>query len=717
MSDKVELLAPAGSYECFIAALKGGADAVYLGLDRFGARANAANFTADELKRAMDEAHIIGRKIYLTVNTLFKDEEIGQLYDFLHDPYVNGLDGVIVQDPGVMAVISRQFPHLPIHVSTQAAVTSGESADFLKDLGVTRIVPARELSLDEIRKMKDDTGLEIECFIHGSMCYSYSGKCLLSSFIGGRSGNRGRCAQPCRLAYDGKYVLSLKDMCTIDILPSLIDAGISSFKIEGRMKSRDYVYAITSIYRKYIDKYYEGGKYLADSKDKNILISVYTRSGNCDGYYNRHNGREMITYDSPSYSAGSDEHEINLNDIPEPKLGINAHCVIHKNENAILRIYNDEYDVTFTSSVVPEEAVKRPVCADDVAKQISRFGSTALKAKNVSVDIEDGLFIANGELNLIRRQATEAFYEHILSSRRREVSSPAVAKPDIYMAGSADGYDYGNPEVNVSILDAKQLEKAMSGDADGIIVPMSLALQTGLPGKDTLGDRKLYISLPYVVRSDGYTNSPDRIGEFIEKYGSGSDVDGYYISNLESLGILTKCGYKGSITADIHMYAYNTEAYDLYRRFGITKTTVPVELNRTELAARGIRGEELIIYGALPVMISANCIHNTLYGCDHKSYGHMMSITDRKDEKLFVHCNCSECTNVIYNSSTLSIADEQALFERLRPSSVRLAFTYESADTVSDIIRAYTGSKKPDGSTDIKLINRYTKGHLKRGVF
>ena len=248
----VELLAPAGSYDCFIAAVNAGADAVYLGLDRFGARASAANFSQDELKRALDIAHMRDKKIYLTVNTLFKDREIDELYDLLYEPYIYGLDGAIVQDIGVMSALRREFCDLPIHASTQAAVTATAGIEFLKDLGVKRVVPARELSLEEIGRMAR-TGMEIECFIHGSMCYCYSGKCLMSSFIGGRSGNRGRCAQPCRLSYDGHYYLSLKDMCVIDMIPELIDAGIGSFKIEGRMKDSEYVYAVTSVYRKYID--------------------------------------------------------------------------------------------------------------------------------------------------------------------------------------------------------------------------------------------------------------------------------------------------------------------------------------------------------------------------------------------------------------------------------------------------------------------------------
>lgn len=258
MNKKVEILAPAGSYECLKAAVLAGADAVYIGGAMFGARAYAKNLSEEELLEAIDYVHVHGRKLYLTVNTLLKDQELEQLYDYLLPYYLRGLDGVIVQDIGVVGYIQEHFPKLPVHASTQMTITGAYGAEVMKRQGLTRVVPARELSLEEVREIKHKTGLEVECFVHGAMCYCYSGQCLLSSMIGGRSGNRGQCAQPCRLPYhlgDGKTsdLMSLKDMCTIDLLPELIEAGIDSFKIEGRMKQPEYVYTVVSIYRKYAE--------------------------------------------------------------------------------------------------------------------------------------------------------------------------------------------------------------------------------------------------------------------------------------------------------------------------------------------------------------------------------------------------------------------------------------------------------------------------------
>ncbi|MDE7198627.1 MAG: U32 family peptidase, partial [Lachnospiraceae bacterium] len=318
MVDRVELLAPAGNYNAFLGALNAGADAVYLGGDRFGARAYADNFDTKQVIRALHVAHFYGKKIYLTVNTLLKEREMETLSSYLAPFYEAGLDGVIVQDFGVFCYIREHFPGLPLHVSTQMTVTGVRGAALLKEQGACRIVPARELSLEEVRKIKEEAGVEVECFIHGAMCYCYSGQCLFSSILGGRSGNRGRCAQPCRLPYEcyegerrlsgSGYPLSLKDMCTLEYLPKLLAAGIDSFKIEGRMKRPEYAAGVTEIYRKYIDLYYKKGvaSYQVDPVDLDRLRGLSIRSEIQTGYYERHNGKEMITFDAPGYSKGDE---------------------------------------------------------------------------------------------------------------------------------------------------------------------------------------------------------------------------------------------------------------------------------------------------------------------------------------------------------------------------------------------------------------------------
>ena len=306
---KVEILAPAGSFESFLAAISAGADAVYAGGPCFGARAFATNFTEEKLLEAIDIAHLYGRRFYLTVNTLVKDCEIDRLYKYIRPLYEHGLDAVIVQDTGVMNIIRREFPGLGIHASTQTTVTNKEGALFLKEQGAERVVPARELSLNEVQDIYNETGMEVECFVHGALCYCYSGQCLMSSLIGGRSGNRGQCAQPCRLMYNvnnsKKYFMSLKDICTLDIIPDLIEAGIYSFKIEGRMKKPEYVASVTAMYRKYADFYLKNGRkgYRVLPEDKEKLMDIYNRGNFSEGYYKKRNGKDMLCLTRPNHTG------------------------------------------------------------------------------------------------------------------------------------------------------------------------------------------------------------------------------------------------------------------------------------------------------------------------------------------------------------------------------------------------------------------------------
>lgn len=437
---KVELLAPAGNYEAFLGAVHGGADAVYMGGTKFGARAYADNFTEEEMCRAIRYAHIYGRKVYLTLNTLVKTKEFPEIYDYLSPFYRAGLDGVIIQDFGVFHAVRRWFPDLALHASTQMAITGTEGAQFLKELGAQRIVPARELSLKEIRKMKEAVDIEIETFIHGAVCYCYSGQCLFSSMIGGRSGNRGRCAQPCRLPYQiggsGKkvYPLSLKDMCTIEILPELIEAGIDSLKIEGRMKSPEYAAGVTALYRKYIDRYYRNPEeeYRVSGQDMEELRALYIRSGISEGYYHQHNGQGMITLDSPSY-AGRDENlacrirkEYLEGDFRLPAA---AKAVLRKGSPAMLQLKSSRMckgaaamdeggtaEVTVTGEPV-QAARKCPLTMDAVRKQLAKSGNSVFRVEQIETEMDEDIFLPVKALNDLRRTACEKLEECIAGGR------------------------------------------------------------------------------------------------------------------------------------------------------------------------------------------------------------------------------------------------------------------------------------------------------------
>ncbi len=457
MDKKVELLAPAGNYEAFMGAMNAGADAVYLGGEKFGARAYADNFTVEEICRALHVAHFMGRKIYLTVNTLLKENEAAQLYEYLLPVYEGGLDGVIVQDLGVFRLIRAWFPGLPLHVSTQMTMTGSGGASILKEQGAVRIVPARELSLAEICTMKEETGLEIECFIHGAMCYCYSGQCLFSSILGGRSGNRGRCAQPCRLPYQiyadqnrvlGEgYPLSLKDMCTLEYIPQLIEAGIDSFKIEGRMKKPAYAAGVTAMYRKYIDLYYRQGTdgYRVEPEDMDRLRGLYIRSEIQTGYYERHNGKEMITLSKPGY-IGSDERvlaQIQAAYLHEPeKMPVRMSVEVREGMpiraqmmEAVKRVgasgsgqEETSADISrqpYTEGLIQAEAIgevaqtaqKAPLQTEDVRKQMTKTGNSCVKVVDCEIQMAGRVFVPVRALNQLRRDVTEAYEREVIAHK------------------------------------------------------------------------------------------------------------------------------------------------------------------------------------------------------------------------------------------------------------------------------------------------------------
>ena len=356
----IEVLAPAGSMECLKAAILNGADAVYLGGEMFGARAYAGNFNKEELLEAIDYVHLYGKKLFLTVNTLMKEEELPLLPGFLKPFYEQGLDAVIVQDLGAVSVIRKHFPKLEIHASTQMTITGVHGARIAKKMGAKRVVPARELSLEEIQEIKDDTGLDMECFVHGALCYCYSGQCFMSSMLGGRSGNRGRCAGTCRLPFylDGTkntknaYPLSLKDLCTIEHLPEILDHGVDSLKIEGRMKGPRYVGEVTRIYRKYVDLYLSEKPYKVESEDMKILMEVFNRGGFTGGYYKEYHGKDMMSMKRPDHQG---LYVGKISKLMKGKISFTAQEDIHKGDALQIRINSEEkveltkFEITNTS--------------------------------------------------------------------------------------------------------------------------------------------------------------------------------------------------------------------------------------------------------------------------------------------------------------------------------------------------------------------------------
>ena len=717
MKRSVELLAPAGNMECFEAAVNAGADAVYLGGDKFNARAYASNFSVQELIRALDMAHIYGRRVYLTLNILFKDAELSEIPDYIQPLYRAGLDGVILQDLGAAALIRQCFPGLPLHASTQMSVTDTEGMLYLKKQGFKRVVPARELSLKELKVIREKTGMELECFIHGALCYSYSGKCLFSSLLGGRSGNRGRCAGPCRLPYNGRYYLSAKDICTASILDRLIEAGISSFKIEGRMKGPEYVAGVTGIYRGIIDRYYRGEPLFADNAGKKELVSLYTRGGNSEGYYFQKNGPDMISLENPSYESADEELKKRLYleyAQKKPQLPLHARITVKEGEEAVLKLSyirkDQEISVTVTGDRA-QSAKNRALSREDVIKQIKKSGNTEFVIDEPEIIIEGRPFITVASLNALRRSAIEALRGQLLSGYHRETEAePAGGKESLLFEKPESNKANESRILHVCVSDAGQLESVLSTKVQAVSVMLSTA--DGREGLVRTAERireagKLfYPRMPYIIRRGFCKRESELLRLMCEK------SDGVMIDNLESLSFLLDIGYDKLIIADIHLYAMNGLSHSVLRAGNANLiTTVPVELNKKELFKRGLQGEELIVYGRLPMMESAQCVKRTMRGCSRER--EIIRLKDRYSNEFPCINFCEACTNVIYNSVPLCITEKDGVVERLAPGYMRLDFTDEEPGRIVDIINYYVnyGSNVSDPP-----VKDYTKGHLNRGV-
>jgi putative protease len=764
---RVELLSPAGGYETMVGAFNAGADAVYLGGSKFGARAYADNFDRDQVLDAVSYAHLHGKKIYMTVNTLVKESEFSQLYDFMLPYAENNLDGVIVQDYGVMRLIRREFPGIELHASTQQAVTGVYSARLLKDRGFTRVVPARELSLSEMRAIREEADIEVEAFIHGAMCYCYSGMCLFSSIVGGRSGNRGRCAQPCRLPYRVKgaggeeiYPLSLKDMSTISIIPDLIKAGIDSFKIEGRMKKPEYSAGVTALYRKYIDRYYADPGHWSGISEEDLdkLKSLYQRTGISQGYYFRHNDRSMVTIGSPAYNATSDAvlkdvHDRYLDGTLKLKVRIDAYVKAGEPISIVMSMSfaGQELSVCSTGNIV-QAASKRPMDEDSISRQLGKLGGTDFEADPIEVFIDDngtgsGVFVAVSELNDLRRELVNLMLEEIKKTGQMSTSTQTAAPARVH---EFKDYDYyakdrtGVAKLSVLVSSKDQLAAVLERIGGGsnlhnLYLDSNLFLSLDEKLIRKISDAKqeghiraALVALPYITRSEEFDGVKEvqTVADRIEE----ADFDGVLVRNLEQLGYLRSISYKKMVISDYSVYTWNSEAalelMDLNEGRGgfmLEELTIPYELSFREAGdmVRALRKKSAIpvsynIYGHIPMMVSAGCVKKTTDKCSgklHELYSENMSITDRMNNRLPVTMNCRSCYNVIWNAHPTSLHNK--LDEITREDifdSYRADFTVEDGRRTAAILDYYHSRLEGRSCEDIFEKIRFTTGHFKRGV-
>ena len=734
MHADIELLAPAGSYETFLAVIAAGADAVYVGGNAFGARAYANNFSEEELLAAIDYAHLHHRKLYLTVNTLLKEKELQeQLYDYLLPYYKQGLDAVIVQDMGAFSFIKEHFPDLEIHTSTQMTVTNRYGAQMMKDLGAKRVVTAREMSFAEIEDIAKHVDVEIESFVHGALCYCFSGQCLLSSIIGGRSGNRGRCAQPCRLPYEAynaekkrisnpkqPYLLSPKDLCTIEMIPQLVKAGIYSFKIEGRMKQAEYAAGVVSMYRKYIDLYLKKGEagYRVSKEDYQKLLDLGNRSGFTDGYYKKHNGADMITFEQPSHKKGNEVlqnyiRETYLN--TEIKEKINGTLILSQDLPAIMTVsYEDNY-VTVEGEVV-QPAKKQPLSLEKVEENVKKTGNTPFEFETLEIQMDDAIFMPVKALNQLRREALEKLLEQVLDHYRRELSD--VCKSAVTRKCCQSNTDK-KETFSASIENREQLKPVLKSQLIGEIYIDSTCYSRQTLLTELKNDcarikkagKKTYYILPAVFRKHTSDFYQSVVQELIN-----CELDGFVVKSYDALQFVKDNFVAKEIVIDQNLYTYNGKACETLSAFSPVKLTAPFELNKKELEQRDNRDSELVIYGRLPLMTSAQCVTRSVAGC--KKTPGIMYLKDRYDVAFPVKNACEECYNVIYNSKPLVLFGQAEELKKMQFQSYRLSFTTEEKQEIEQILNLCEKSFIGRETTGIKdfFKEEFTYGHYKRGV-
>ena len=697
-----ELLAPAGNLEILKGVIESGADAVYVGGSMFGARAYANNFTEEELLEAIDFAHLRGVKVYLTVNTLIKNSEFSKLYDYLLVYYKRGLDAVIVQDLGVVKAIHEYFPSMEIHTSTQMTVTGADGVRFLSQFGVTRVVMAREVSLAEMKRIHEETGMELEAFVHGALCYSYSGQCLFSSILGGRSGNRGRCAQPCRLPYtvEGKkdeYILSLKDMCGIKALDKLHDAGVYSLKIEGRMKQLEYACGVVKYYRSYIDS-----KKPVSDADYDRIKELGNRCGFTDRYYFDHNGSDMVTYVKPNFVSNAAE--------PSPekrKLSIEGELVLREGEPGSLTVKRG--DVTYKASIEPvSAALKAPLDKKAAIDRINKTGDTDFEFSHIKAQIGENVFVPNGALNKLRRDAISGLCDKLLKEYYRDdaryVDISSLSKLPEHAIKSDAAHETINDYTTIcSCMTRAQLDTLVTYDCfdvfylDFDMYDRKTLIQQFTDDVQSLAKRnkKVYLMLPTIFRAD----SSDYFVSIAKELDKVS-FDGFVVKNYEELYLADNLFTGKKVILDHNMYTFNDVSKSAFFEHGVSGDTVPLELNSKEIMHRNNIGSQMIVYGYYPLMTTANCVHKNTKGRDKKQK--LIYLKDRYNKSFAVCNNCKECYNTIYNSLPTMLTKNISKLKEAGIRSFRYSFTIETPKQIKAVM---------DDN-----VAEYTNGHYKRGV-
>lgn len=814
---KVELLAPVGDWNCLKAAVQNGADAVYFGVEQFNARMYAANFNVEDMKQVIDYCKLRNVKTNLTLNTLLENCEFDNAVDLAKEAYKAGVDAIIVQDLGLAKYLIDNIPGLPIHASTQMTVHNLQGVLKLEKLGFDRVVLSRELSCEEIEYICKNCKVEIETFIHGALCICYSGQCLFSSVVGGRSGNRGKCAGPCRLPYelisenaetherksiDKGYLLSTKDLCGIAYLPRLIQAGVKCFKIEGRMKSPEYVATVTRIYRKYIDMVLNNDDFIIDEKDINDLMQVFNRGGFSDGHLDSKHNRNLIFPEKPSnmgiylgtikkYNSNKGhitlqlEEDLELGDsisvsneaskylvselmiknvnqkkvsantevtigrmkgnikvgdkvyrisskalsdfakasydnCENKKIPLNCTVTIKKNTPISMEIstnkntcYNELYSSIYVkeiSNMIPIDALKTPISVERVVKQISKTTNTPFSFENITVLLDDGLYVPSiSTLNELRRTALEKVEQEILSRAKRTLLdlsrkskesityTPNVKNPEISVLFRQLDLDFDytkldkekitNIYVSLELFISKKYSKVISYFSDNY---------------------NLYIYVPSIIKTNYKNIALSTIEQAVMIY----NIKGFIVSNIGDFELLKKYSKDYEFIGNYTLNVFNNNTMEEYRKLGLSRITLSRELNQElikEMLANANINTEMIVYGNLPLMASSYCFLGETNKCypdcgtnckkNNKYY-----LKDRLGFNFRVVPNSIETVILICNSKTLSVSTKD-----LPVNFVRLDILDESINEINEAVDKAYNREKLEGL-------QYTNGNLYREV-
>lgn len=814
---KVELLAPVGDWNCLKAAVQNGADAVYFGVEQFNARMYAANFNVEDMKQVIEYCKLRNVKTNLTLNTLLENCEFDNAVDLAKEAYKTGVDAIIVQDLGLAKYLIDNIPGLPIHASTQMTVHNLQGVLKLEKLGFDRVVLSRELSCEEIEYICKNCKVEIETFIHGALCICYSGQCLFSSVVGGRSGNRGKCAGPCRLPYelisenaetherksiDKGYLLSTKDLCGIAYLPRLVQAGVKCFKIEGRMKSPEYVATVTRIYRKYIDMVLNNYDFIIDEKDINDLMQVFNRGGFSDGHLDSKHNRNLIFPEKPSnmgiylgtikkYNSNKGhitlqlEEDLELGDsisvsneaskylvselmiknvnqkkvsantevtigrmkgnikvgdkvyrisskalsdfakasydnCENKKIPLNCTVTIKKNTPISMEIstnkntcYNELYSSIYVkeiSNMIPIDALKTPISVERVVKQISKTTNTPFSFENITVLLDDGLYVPSiSTLNELRRTALEKVEQEILSRAKRTLLdlskkskesityTPNVKNPEISVLFRQLELDFDytkldkekitNIYVSLELFISKKYSKIISYFSDNY---------------------NLYIYVPSIIKTNYKNIALSTIEQAVMIY----NIKGFIVSNIGDFELLKKYSKDYEFIGNYTLNVFNNTTMEEYRKLGLSRITLSRELNQElikEMLANANINTEMIVYGNLPLMASSYCFLGETNKCypdcgtnckkNNKYY-----LKDRLGFNFRVVPNSIETVTLICNSKTLSVSTKD-----LPVNFVRLDILDESINEINEAVDKAYNREKLEGL-------QYTNGNLYREV-